>query len=48
MKESDIFYEINHAPLGAWHPRMDQNPPSPPFDKGGLGGFKSYFLRKED
>jgi hypothetical protein len=25
--------------LGAWHPRMDENPPSPPFSKGGLGGI---------
>ena len=22
------------------------NPPSPPFRKGGLGGFESYFLNK--
>ena len=22
------------------------NPPSPPFRKGGLGGFEGYFLRK--
>jgi len=25
--------------LGAGHPRMDENPPSPPFSKGGLGGI---------
>ena len=34
--------------LGAWHPRMDENPPSPPFSKGGLGGFESYFLTKPE
>jgi hypothetical protein len=27
---------------------MDGNPPSPPFDKGGLGGFESYFLAKQE
>jgi len=32
------------------HPRISHlagkitNPPSPPFSKGGLGGFESYFL----
>ena len=30
--------------LGAWQPRMHVNPPSPPFSKGGWGGFESYFL----
>jgi hypothetical protein len=34
--------------LRAWHPRMDENPPSPPFSKGGLGGFKTYFLTKPE
>jgi hypothetical protein len=34
--------------LWAWHPRMDENPPSPPFSKGGLGGFKTYFLTKPE
>jgi hypothetical protein len=31
--------------MAAWPPAKDENPPSPPFDnKGGLGGFESYFL----
>jgi len=34
--------------LEAWHPRMDENPPSPPFSKGGLGGFQGYFLTKPE
>ncbi len=40
--------EISHAPLEAWHPRLDENPPSPPLDKGGLGGFKGVFLTKRE
>ena len=29
-------------PLG--HPQSHENPPSPPFSKGGLGGFGKYFI----
>ena len=28
-------------------PTNDENPPSPLFHKGGLGGFRSYFLHNE-
>jgi len=29
-------------------PANNENPPSPPFCKGGLGGFESYFLTKPE
>ena len=29
-------------------PANNENPPSPPFSKGGLGGFESYFLTKQE
>ena len=40
--------EFSRPRLGAWHPRMDENPPSPPLSKGGLGGFESYYLTKQE
>ena len=36
--------------MAAWPPanpvplQREKNPPSPPFTKGGVGGFESYFL----
>jgi hypothetical protein len=48
MRSSVIPAKFPMPRLGAGHPRMDENPPSPPFSKGGLGGFESYFLTKPE
>ncbi len=32
--------------MAAWRPANHENPPLPPFDKGGLGGFESYLQGK--
>jgi hypothetical protein len=40
--------KIAHAALGVWYPRRQENLPSPPFDKGGLGGFKDVYLTKPE
>ena len=35
-------------PLFGGHPRRHENPPSPPFDKRGVGGFKGVFLTERE
>ena len=40
-----IFYLMPHARRA---PSKHENPPLPPFSKGGLGGFRGYFLFKID